>query len=214
MSSRSRDGMDSTGRAPRAVSRRGRQLITLAAASVMIVGAFLLWGPIGIGNGPLEVPFAGNVSYGSGDFGGGPVAYVVPLVNSGRAGAVLDQVTIVGVPGQLQPRLLAAKTGRYTGYQCWDLGPLTDGKGRSALPGCVLSPLRPAAGLTVPGGTRQAGVLHNPALVLELAGPAAGRCWVLSGIVLHYHVGFRHYSASSPQGEVSSCGRGGQPAPV
>jgi hypothetical protein len=32
----------------------------------------------------------------------------------------------------------------------------------------------------------------------EAAAPAPGTCWVVTRIVVHYHVGIRHYSASDP----------------
>jgi hypothetical protein len=36
-----------------------RRLIVIAAVGMLIVGAFLLWGPIGLGNGPVTAaPFA------------------------------------------------------------------------------------------------------------------------------------------------------------
>ena len=32
----------------------------------------------------------------------------------------------------------------------------------------------------------------------EVAAPRPGTCWVMTKIVVHYHVGIRHYSATDP----------------
>jgi len=52
---------------------------------------------------------------------------------------------------------------------------------------------------------------HEPALVLELAGPRPGQCWDLTSVVVRYHIGIKHYAGTYPQANVISCGAGGQP---
>jgi hypothetical protein len=45
----------------------------------------------------------------------------------------------------------------------------------------------------------------------EVAAPRAGTCWVMTEIVVHYHVGITHYSATGPyQLAVCAHGQSGQ----
>jgi hypothetical protein len=97
----------------RAWYRHRRRVIIFAAAGLLAMGAFLLWGPIGLGNGPLSV----GLGYGE--------------------GAV-----------------------------------------HAVSPTHPVSPGFPAAA--------------------ELAAPRPGTCWVMTKVVVHYHVGIRHYSATEP----------------
>ena len=77
--------------------RRRRSVVSTAAALV-IVGAFLLWGPIGLGRGPLSVPSMA-VSFGSVQATTQPTAYIATLVNSGGSTAVIDRVTVTSARG-------------------------------------------------------------------------------------------------------------------
>jgi hypothetical protein len=183
----------------RALWQRRRRLIVATAATLLVAGAFLLWGPIGLGNGPLSVP-AGAGGYGFFDRAARPTVYVVPLVNSGGAAAVIDGVTIESAPGYPALHVRSVRAGSYVGSNCTDNGPQT------SLVGCVEPGLIRADGFVVAGGANTAPEPHGPALVIELAGPSPRQCTVISGIVLHYHVGIRHYSATEPQGQVYSCG--------
>ncbi len=58
------------------------------------IGAFLLWGPIGIGNGPLSVQM--DDGEGWTDSGQAPVGFILPMYNSGTSPAVIDAVDLVG----------------------------------------------------------------------------------------------------------------------
>ena len=40
----------------------------------------------------------------------------------------------------------------------------------------------------------------------EVAGPPPGGCWVMTEVVIHYHVGIRHYTATDPY-ELAVCGK-------
>src|ERR1700749_2330909 len=53
---------------------RRRRVVILAAAGLLATGAFLLWGPVGLGNGPLGT----GPGYGSGaGHAGGPLRVCV-----------------------------------------------------------------------------------------------------------------------------------------
>src|SRR5215472_6061458 len=82
-------------------SKRAR-MIRIAAVVLVAVGGFLLWGPVGLGNGPLNVQMAAV----QGSTANGPVAFALPLHNSSGALAVVDGVELVGGTRFPGPRLL------------------------------------------------------------------------------------------------------------
>src|SRR5262249_23635072 len=84
-------------------SKRARMLL-IPALALVLVGGFLLWGPVGLGNGPLNVQMAGLQT--STAWGNGPVGFALPLHNSGGAPAVVDGVELVGGTQFPGPRLL------------------------------------------------------------------------------------------------------------
>lgn len=45
---------------------------------------------------------------------------------------------------------------------------------------------------------------------IEVAAPRRGTCWVVTKIVVHYHVGIRHYSASDPSYQLVVCASSAQ----
>jgi hypothetical protein len=47
----------------------------------------------------------------------------------------------------------------------------------------------------------------NYAAGLEMSPPKAGGCWVLTGLVVHYHIGIRHYSATEPLSTIVCAGK-------
>ena len=171
--------------------------VSAVAVAVLVGLAALAWqGPIGIGNGPLSVPTAGG-GYSAGGAAGQPFVYVVPLFNSSGLTAVIDSVDVVSAAGYPAIRVRSVRVGRYAGYNCTDLGPVR------SLAGCVQPALAAVSGYAIP--TAPLTDAHGPGLVIELAGPATAQCAVLTKIVLHYHVGIRHYAGSYPQGTVSVC---------
>jgi hypothetical protein len=180
------------------MSRRG---IIALAAGLLLVGAFLLWGPIGLGNGPLGVP-AMAASFGSVQATSQPTAYVATLVNAGRSAAVIDTVTVSSADGYQPARVLGVRVARSSMYGCIDDGPASN------LAWCVRPPLVAAAGFTVgPHANTVPGSRGGAALVIEMAPPPATQCVVVTAIVVRYHVGIRHYTATVPQGEVWACGK-------
>jgi hypothetical protein len=191
-----------------------RQRTRWLAATVMAlaaVGAFLAWGPIGLGNGPLWVPTSENGVYSWGEPRVESVGYVLPIGNNGGAEAIIDTVAVTGRQGLARPVLLKALTGHMTTYACTALGPF--GGRRSTLTGCVRPQLHSAIGAAIRAGTSPALAGHRkgqPALVLKLSGPPPGKCSDITSIVIHYHIGIRHYSGTFPQGNVITCGVGGR----
>jgi hypothetical protein len=43
----------------------------------------------------------------------------------------------------------------------------------------------------------------------EIAAPRPGTCWVMTEVVMHYHVGIRHYTATEPS-QIAVCADSGQ----
>jgi hypothetical protein len=177
------------------VSRR-RQL-TIAVAAAVLIGAFLVFGPIGLGNGPLGVPSM------DGRFGistSQPTAYVTTLVNVGGSAAMIDGVTVTSAVGYSRARVLTIRVAGHSEYGCvYTL--------MSSLAGCARPPFAAATGFAVRGHANTVvGNRGGPALVIEIAGPPASGCVALTAIVVHYHVGIRHYTATVPQGFVWECG--------
>lgn len=186
----------------RAWYRRKRRVTILAAVGLLAIGAFLLWGPIGLGNGPLS---AGSGStQGWSDSGRGPVGLVIPIQNSGDAPAVIDGLDLIGGTRYPGPRVLRLEV--LTSGTCGGAWPARPAGRGFALVGC--------------GGT-DAGLLIGHAFnrtrpawfafaaAAEVTAPRSGTCWVMTKIVVHYHVGIRHYSASDPS-PLAVCAHSGQ----
>lgn len=48
--------------------------------------------------------------------------------------------------------------------------------------------------------------------VLAVLAPQPGKCWLLSDVIVHYHVGYRYYTGTYPD-VIADCGpRGAWPA--
>jgi len=168
-----------------------RLRLTVAVVVVLaVIAAIAIWGPIGIGNGPLNVEM--SATQGVQDWGSQPAAFALPLHNSGGEVAVVDSLELVGGTRFPAPRLL-------------DLGVLTSSTCGAAWParasgqGFVFE----HCGGRYVGPLIGHGFGHDPAriffgfpAVAEVAAPRPGGCWVLSKIVLHYHVGIRYYTAT------------------
>jgi hypothetical protein len=174
----------------RRISQRQRRLIACAAAIILVVGAFLQWGPIGLGNGPLALDM--GALQGSTDPDLGPVGFTIPLYNSSHSQAVIDELSLVGGTRYAWPRVL-------------DLGVLTTSLCGGAWPA------RPSGhGFRMGcGGPYDGSLIGRPIgftftrptpagfpAAAEVAGPPPGRCWVMTEVVIHYHVGIRHYTAT------------------
>jgi hypothetical protein len=165
-------------------------MILIAAAAVVVVGGFLLWGPVGLGNGPLNVQI-GAVQTSTG-WGNGPVGFALPLHNSGGALAVVDGVELVGGTRFPGPRLL--RLGVLTTSICGGAWPA-----RAAGPGFVFVHcggryMGPLIGHAF--GPDPARIFSGWPAAAEVAAPRPGGCWVMTKVVVHYHVGIRYYAAT------------------
>jgi hypothetical protein len=188
---------DSTKVSARAGWRYRPRIFVPAVVVLLAAGAFLLFGPIGLGNGPLGVPsMDGRIGLSTSR----PTAFVATLVNTGGSGAVIDGVAVTPAAGYPRARVLTVRVARNSGYGCvYSL--------MSNITGCARPPLVTAAGFAVPPGVNTApGRRGGPALVIEIAGAPSAGCVALTSIVVRYHVGIRHYTATVPQGLVWACG--------
>jgi len=174
------------------------------------IGAFLDRGPIGLGNGPLT--FGSFSVAGILDTRGAPVGLVIDVINHGRSPAIVNGVTLVGGGnGYTAPRLITVYAVRDQG--CSSLGLLTgpDGQavstrcagGRLALAGLAFPPSRKVRD-AVTGGLVPVSSLG---LVVQAGPPGPGKCWTIKAMAIHYRVGIRHYTATTPEAG-AACGAG------
>jgi hypothetical protein len=75
-----------------------------------------------------------------------------------------------------------------------------DGRG-FVLDGCGSHARGPLIGRSI--GARSQGFLG----AAEIAAPRPGTCWVMTNVVIRYHVGYRHYAATDPYA-LAVCGLG------
>ena len=170
---------------------RQRRVIILVAAGLVAIGAFLLWGPIGLGNGPLSAASYGTVD--SAHAGRGPVGFVLPMHNSGDSSAVVDGLDLIGGTSYHGPHVLGLEV--LTSGACGGAWPARQAAGGFVLVGCGGTDAGPLVGHAF--GPTQPVSFGFPAAA-EVAAPRPGTCWVMTRIVVHYHVGIRHYSATDP----------------
>lgn len=189
-----------TGGSPRGHWSRRLRLVVTAMAVLVAVGAALLWGPIGLGSGPLKV--VNNVGYGWPDLGETPVGFILPMYNSGGSPAVVDSVELVGGTRYARPHILALAV--LTSARCGGPWPAKATSRGFVMAGCGGADRGPLIGRAVP--TAQANSWGFPAAA-EAAAPRPGTCWVITKVVVHYHVGIRHYEATDGY-ELAVCGRG------
>lgn len=137
----------------------------------------------------------------------GPDPNLVPLaildsVDAGDTGAVIDSVALV-VGRYPAPHLTAIRAAANTA--CAGVLPI-HGDDEALIGGCLKPgdlhalldrpiPSRsvliglPAPGLEEPGIT----------MILEVTPPGPRECWEIAALVVHYHVGIRHYTQTAPK---------------
>ena len=93
------------GASRRARWQRRHQVVITVVGAMLAVGAFVLWGPIGLGNGPLNAGSSGVT--GGTDLWGGPLGFIIPIRNAGHAPAVIDGVELIGGTRYAGPHLRA-----------------------------------------------------------------------------------------------------------
>jgi hypothetical protein len=184
-------------------SRRGLAVLVVA---LLAVGAFFARGPIGLGNGPLK--FASS----SGSSLTLPrktdVVLVIPVRNPSRSAAVINGFALVGGgQGYTAPTLVHSFAAHSTGCQ----GLMLDSQVTDS--GCATGEMK-LAGLTVPASRKAGGPgvpspvpVPSLAMVAELAPPAAGTCWTLRRLAVHYRVGIRHFTNTTPE-QIAVCAPG------
>jgi hypothetical protein len=189
MSSLSVDDPEDT--SVRAWYRRKGRVIIIAAAGLLAAGAFLLWGPIGLGNGPLSTGLAYGEQW---VHAGTPVGLAIPIHNSGDSSAVVDGLDLISGTGYPGPHVLQLEVLTYDA--CMGTWPARQEAGGFALVGCGSAHgASPLIGHAI-GPTRP--VSRGFPAAAEIAAPRPGTCWVMTRVVVHYHVGIRHYSATTP----------------
>ena len=174
--------------------KRRRRFIIPGIAVLVAAAAFAIWGPIGIGPGPI-----GNTV---GSSTGGlvsrtqPAIFVEPI-DAGDSGAVIDGIDVVSNGSYPAPRVISV---RGDGDQiCGGAWPLT---GRENFySACAPGGLVPLLGRPVPASSRsndQRGPIDYPGIgaAIETAPPGPAGCWTVTAVVIHYHVGIKHYTAT------------------
>ncbi len=183
--------------------RRQRRIIIPVLVAVLAVGAFLQWGPIGLGNGPLLVGGAGGTATVS-EPNPAPIADMIPIAYSGSGLVTIDGITVVNRTSYPSPHLVAVELVLADLTQC------TFGQAHAAAHGFVVSTcgtakyVGPLMGQAV-GQSKNASLDY--AAGLEMSAPKSGGCWVMSDVVVHYHIGIRHYSAAESDRMVVCAGK-------
>jgi hypothetical protein len=183
----------------RMLSRHWRMIVT-AAALLVAIGLFLGWGPVGLGNGPVST-MTGGVQ-GWSDAARVPVGLVIPVLDSGHQPAVIDGVRFTGGAGYPAPRVFAVHAVTFT--TCAGEWPLPAGPHGPLPPTCNARDLGPLVGHQVRFSPPDALGLQA---VAEISPPKPDSCWALATVVIHYHVGIRHYAATDPLATVACTGR-------
>src|SRR5215469_15889311 len=191
---------------PRAHWDRRLRLVVPTMVVLLAVGAALMWGPIGLGNGPLAV--SDNVGEGAPDNGETPVGFILNMYNSGGSPAVVDSVDLVGGTRYAAPRILALAV--MTSARCLGAWPARATSHGFVMEGCGGQDRGRLIGRAVP--TAQPNTWGFPAAA-EAAAPPPGTCWVVTKVVVHYHVGIRHYAATDGY-QLTVCGGGAHLGPA
>jgi hypothetical protein len=160
-------------------NRRRRPIIALIAV-VAAAGAFALWGPIGIGPGPIRntaspVTTTGPVSRTQ------PAMFVVPI-DAGNSGAVIDSVAVISDGSYPAPHVISVQADG--DLPCGGAWPLTGQPNFYAA--CAASGLVPLLGRPV----------SDTSAAIKAAPPGPAGCWTATAAVIHYHIGIRHYTAT------------------
>ena len=132
------------------------------------------------------------------------VGDIVPIWYAGSGPVTIDGITLVNRTSYPTPRLVAAELLLLDPERCATLAPAQAAAHGFDLPGCGGKYLGPLVGQTV-GQPKNAALSYSAGL--EMSPPKPGGCWVLSYVVVHYHIGIRHYSAAEPNGTVVCAGK-------
>jgi hypothetical protein len=172
--------------------RRRRHIAIPVFVVLLAVGAALLWGPIGLGNGPLAVQMGASVGWSQ--TVRTPAGFILPMYNSGSSAAVVDSVNLVGDTRYGAPRIL--RLAVLTSAACGGPWPARATSRGFVMVGCGGRYRGPLIGRGIGPNTQR--ISSGFPAAAEAAAPRPGTCWVLSKIIVHYHVGIRHYVATDP----------------
>jgi hypothetical protein len=182
------DGMQAS---PRARWPRWRRAIIAAAVAVLAVGAFLLWGPVGLGAGPLIVgEFDAS---GAADTGSAALGVLIPVHDSSHDAAVIDSIRLIGRTRYPGPHVIRREA--WSVANCVGAWPVLASAQSFVAKVCRGKSLGPLIGHGF-GFTKPISPGYGAAF--EISPPEAGNCWVLTDVVIHYHVGTKHYSTTDP----------------
>jgi len=181
-----------------------RQWVASGAAVLLAIVAFLIWGPLGLGsssptgNGPL---FMGSYGLDSGPGSGRErIGIIIPILSSSHSTIVIDGIQLIGGAGYPAPRYFALRVIAYT--QCAGAWPLRRTRQGFVLAGCPGSDLGPLVGHRV----HWTGRFANSEAVAEVSPPKQKSCWVLTGLVVRYHIAAVRYQGSYPDAMVTCRG--------
>jgi hypothetical protein len=187
----------------------------VAALVLLAAGAFVAWGPVGVGDGPLSVAYvasSGTVPQSA------PTIVLIPVQASAGTRAVIDAVGITGGNGSPPPELLQV-VGDTSGTCSGIWYPLTGSRGfrqHCAPDGTVpllghVLPRRPASLLAADGpGAAPGG--RGIDVGIEVGPPGSSGCWGIGKVAVHYHVGGRRYTAVTRE-SLTGCNAATQLAP-
>lgn len=174
------------------------------AAILLAAVAVLIWGPPGIGrsspssSGPL---FMGSYGLDSGPGDGRePIGIIIPILSSGHATIVIDGIRLIGGAGYPAPRPFALRV--IDQNQCAGALPLRRTRHELVLDGCNAYDLGPLIGHQV----RWSGGYARSEAVAEVSPPQPHNCWVLTALVVRYHIGSVRYRATYPDAMVTCRG--------
>ncbi len=173
-------------------------------AILLAAVAFLIWGPPGIGSsspagtGPL---FMGSYGLDSGPGDGRePIGIIIPILSSAHATIVIDGIRLIGGAGYPAPRPFALRV--IDQNQCAGALPLRRTRHGLVLDPCNAYDLGPLIGHQVRWSGRQA----RSDAVAEVRTPQPNSCWVLTALVVRYHIESVRYRATYPDAMVTCRG--------
>jgi len=163
---------------------------------------FLLWGPVGLGAGPLFVGEFDTV--GGGDAGSAAVGMLLAVHNSSHDPAIIDSIRLIGRTRYPGPHVIRREA--WSVANCIGAWPVPAGAQSFVAKECRGKGLGPLIGHAF-GFTKPVSPGYGAAF--EISPTEAGSCWVLTDVVIHYHVGTQHYSTTDPA-DVAVCAGKGQ----
>jgi hypothetical protein len=166
-----------------------------AVVAVLAAGAaFLAFGPLGTGPGPLAVGYVASSGIVPPD---DSTMIVIPVGAAASTTAVIDAVGIRGGVGYHAPAEL--RVVGITGQACRGIWFPVTGPGGFA-GHCAPNGTVPLLHRAVPGHPAAATI----EIGIEVGPPGKAGCWGVGRVSVHYHVGHRHYVNAASE-SLSGC---------